>query len=206
MPVLDRLLIALLLKCSAIFLLGTSQISFNDHGMLALPLSEFRFGQWANYGRLLFVLLLSIGGIYIAIAFRFGNLAIQFVAIVSELLLIVVTVTPTFNGLHELAANGLLALLFIYFGSRLYLVSSFWIAAHLIAPIVIVMGLMNYSLANFGMLQKSFICYLVIIVNLDCLLLTEFLTLLVWHREEKPKRIKKADRIRTPRVIYRRYS
>ena len=161
------LLFASLVLCSAGFVSIVTGISSADPAMFAEPLSNFRYGRWAGLGMVAFLLLIAIGLIYIAIARTFAERDIQFVSILSTILIIFVAVTPTVHAGHEFAANGLMILLYGFFSVRLYRADSFWFFVCLAAPLFVLAAVYTWSELNFGTIQKSIIFLLVVMVVLD---------------------------------------
>ena len=193
-----------LFLCSVYFTWIVVSISTTDLQMLNEPLSNFRFGRWAFHGTLAFFLLIVVGLLYIAIAFQFAERGVQFVALFASILIIFVSVTPSYHAGHELAANGLMILLFGFYGVRLSRASSFWLFAHVLAPIAILATIASISHVNFGTVQKSFIVYLVFLVNVDSLVLLGVSFSPEWQSRVSAKKKTVKVRIPTPRVIYRK--
>lgn len=203
MRLLNQLLLCLLLLLGIVFISTVLYLSINDPILEQAPLSDFRYGHSRYFGVLLFFILLSIGGIYIYFSRKFGSIHTQCVAYSSEFLLIVILGTPSYTFIHDLAANFLMAMIYIYFFFRILHSGSVWVITHAIIPICIILALINMSLLNLGMLQKSFIIYLVIIVIIDCCLLSDVLSLF-FADEEKKERVR--VQIRTPVLMRRKFS
>lgn len=165
------LLFGLLFFCSGFFAFIVVAISATDPQMFPEPLSNFRYGRWASLGLLAFFLLTVVGLLYIAIATSFAGKDVQFFAILATILIIYVTLTPTVHAGHELAANGLMLMLYFFFAIRLVRAESYWLIAHLVAPALVLGTVLSITSLNFGTVQKSFIFYLVLMVNIDSAIL-----------------------------------
>jgi hypothetical protein len=189
------LLFGFLFICSVSFTLLVVAISATDPQMFPQPLSNFRYGRWANFGLLAFFLLTAVGVLYIAIATSYAGKDVQFFAILATILIIFVTLTPTVHTGHELAANGLMLMLYLFFAYRLFRASSLWLFVHLPAPAIVLGCAATLTSLNFGTIQKSFIFYLVLMVNIDAVILLGLSLSLPAKQPSKQK-----TRIPLPRV------
>jgi hypothetical protein len=151
---------------TVLFLLMFVVIHLLDPTFIGKPLSMSRDGKLAMLGYVIFGLLACIGVGQCAmywIARRFIEFAVLLLALG---MLIFVAVTPTQDGDHTFASLVLLGFIYLFYAIRLYLSSSIWIFAHLLAPIVIVA--IAAVKQNYGIVQKAVILYSVLTINLDC--------------------------------------
>ncbi|MFO0938917.1 MAG: hypothetical protein U0798_20630 [Gemmataceae bacterium] len=204
MPSIKRLLWIALLICSTLFCLFVIRL-MADPATRAEPLSNSRYGSTALWGRFAFFLLIQIGWLYASMAFLLEDKSTFVVACFATFLIVYIALTPTLDGGHMLAANGLMLLLYGYYAYRLYDVQSFWFLLHLSMPIVIILSLVSLSQFNFGMIQKATILYLVATVLIDNAILCG---ISIGHfdgfqRKEPNKKTIKV-RIRSPRVMFRK--
>ena len=151
---------------TVLFLLMFVVIHLLDPTFIGKPLSMSRDGGYATLGYVIFGLLACIGagqcGMY-WIARRFIEFAVLLLAVG---LLVFVAVTPSQNGDHTCASLLLLGFIYLFYAVRLYLSSSIWFFAHLLAPILIVA--LAAVKQNYGIVQKAVILYSVLTINLDC--------------------------------------
>lgn len=193
---LRHLLFGLLFCCSVFFAFLVVAISATDPQMFPEPLSNFRYGRWAYLGLLAFFLLTVVGLLYIAIAMNYAGKDVQFFALLATILIIFVTLTPTVHTGHELAANGLMLMLYGFYAFRLSRAGSFWLLGHLIAPVFVLATVSTISSLNFGTIQKSFIFYLVLMVNIDSAILLDLSVSLPAKRPSKTKTIIPLPRVK----------
>ena len=130
---------------------------------LGEPLSMFRDGEQSWLGYLLFASLLAIGWLYTAALIRAGEEDEAVSGVLAGLLLLVVAVTPSFEGFHLLCSGVLLLLLFLHYWRLLRESESPWLVLHVLAPfaLVLVSGCHSY-----GLWQKSMILYFVVLATI----------------------------------------
>jgi hypothetical protein len=129
---------------------------------LGQPLSLFRDGEQGWLGYLLFAFLLLIGLLYMRALIRAGKEEEAVTAGLAALLLLIVAVTPSFQGLHLLCSLILLLLLFAHYGRLLRQSGSPWLILHGLAPFLLVLLSGCHS---YGLWQKSLIVYMVVLAN-----------------------------------------
>jgi hypothetical protein len=138
------------------------------------PLSMFRDGpdgvaRWLGY--LLFGLLLLAGGLLIRTLHRARRFLDVGVFRFAAGLLLLVAVTPSLNGDHELCSFFLLALLYFYYAALLYSAGSVWLVAHLPVPAALLLLTRAHS---FGLWQKALILYFLLAITAQHHLLTQW--------------------------------
>jgi hypothetical protein len=129
---------------------------------LAEPLSMFRDGEQAWLGHVLFAVLLLVMLVYARDAFRAGEEQEAIIAGLAALLLLIVAVTPSFDGFHVLSSFLLLLLLFAHYWRLLRESGSAWFIVHVLAPFALVLP----GCHSYGLWQKCLIVYLVGLANL----------------------------------------
>ena len=129
--------------------------------LLHQPLSIFRDGEQRLIGGMLF-LLLVIGTILIRKLISLHGYVGGFVLAVAFALLLIVATTPSMSVLHHLCALGLLSLVGFYYTMWLNLEKPRWLWPHLILTTVILWGA---AFDSYGLWQKGFILYLVLLIN-----------------------------------------
>jgi hypothetical protein len=146
--------------------------------LLHQPLSMFRDGGrwWLGYA--LFAVLLLIGGLYTRALARARREAETVIAGLAALLLLVVAVTPSWEGFHLLCSLLLFALLFGYYAVLLQRVSGALLFAHLVVPVALAL---LTSFQSYGLWQKGFVAYLILAA-------VAHHHLLVRHAGERPAR------------------
>src|SRR5262245_25642127 len=127
--------------------------------LLAQPLSTFRDGDLAKVGYLLFALLLTAAGLYVARLWRAGRDVEGTVASFAGGLLVLVAVTPSFDAIHLMYSAFLFVLLFVYYGVLTYQTGTVAFVLHVQVPFVL---LAATRLHSYGAWQKGFIVYLVL--------------------------------------------
>jgi hypothetical protein len=133
---------------------------FDDR--LALPLSQFRDGEQAWLGYLLFTALVVASVMYTRDLIRAGKDEEALTAGLAASLLMIVAVTPSLQGFHILSSLLLLVLLFGHYWWLLRNSGSPWIIVHLSAPLALA-WLSGYH--SYGLWQKCLIVYLVALAN-----------------------------------------
>ena len=139
-------------------LLAAAHIADDPKGVVARPLSQFRDGQAAWLGYLLFGLLLLITGLYVHRLWRTSREGEAVTAGLAAALLALVAVTPSLDGFHVMFSIQLFLLLYAYYGVLLYQTKKIWYILHLIAPLAL---LLLTQLHSYGLWQKCFIVYFV---------------------------------------------
>ena len=148
------------LAASAFFLLLVcAHLDGDPARLLHQPLSIFRDGDQAWLGYPLFLLLLAVGLLYAAALARARREAEATVSCLAVVLLLVVVLTPSFDGVHNLASFALLLLLFGYYGLLLFRAGAFWLPLHLSVPFALAAAT---GLQSYGLWQKGFIAYCVL--------------------------------------------
>lgn len=148
---------------SALFVLLLCS-AHRDGRSLDFPLSMFRDGNQRYIGAILFLLLGGIGAIQTRklLSLRayagFGTLIFSFV------LLLIVALTPSADGLHHLCALGLLSLIGFYYTMWLRLEKPHWLWPHILLTAVILSGAI---FGAYGFWQKGFILYLLLLLNVQ---------------------------------------
>lgn len=189
---------------SLLFLALLAAVQLLDPAMVDRPLSLFRDGRWAAAGYALFGLLLNACGLHVRAYHRQGEWRRMGVPVFSTILLAVVAVTPSYNGVHGLAAFGLLGLVFGHYGWRLTAAGGLLaLTAHLLPPLLLSVYVGLYGL-TYGVWQKGLILYFLLALNLDHLLLTGRLRVPGPDDFARPKRRAKTREYR-PRVRWTRY-
>jgi hypothetical protein len=140
-------------------LLFVAHAAGDPERLLGQPLSELRDGEQGWLGYTLFAALLVVGVLYIGALVRSRRAGEAAVAGLAVLLLVVVTVTPSWGASHLLSSLVLLLLLHVYYGLLLYRAESFWLLVHLLMPVALA-GATGFH--SYGMWQKSFIAYCVV--------------------------------------------
>lgn len=163
------------------------------------PLSLFR-EKSPVVGYTLFGLLALIGGLHLRTYYRLGLDRQLFAPVCSLLLLAVVAVTPSPDGLHTLAALVLLGFVFGWYAFRLYRVASPWLFVHLAVP---VLALVLTAAQSYGLWQKTVVVYFILAANIDCLLVTGRLVL-PGPEDFGRARHRQSRNGYTPRVIWKR--
>jgi len=130
---------------------------------LEQPLSLFRDGEQAWVGYLLFAALLLIGLLYTVALIRAGKEEEAVCAGLAALLLFIVAVTPSLEGVHLLCSLLLLMLLFGHYWRLLRESGSSWLIPHSLAPFVLVLVSGYHS---YGLWQKGLILYIVVLANI----------------------------------------
>jgi hypothetical protein len=141
-----------------------------DPGKLVdLPLSLFRDGPLWAFGYALFALLLVAGGLMVATLLRAGLHGHTFLFSLTAVLLLLVAVSPSYNALHLFLAFVLLAVFYGYYAAVLHSAASPWLWAHLASPLLVLSATQFHS---YGLWQKSFIVYFLLVVNVHHHLVT----------------------------------
>jgi hypothetical protein len=104
-------------------------------------------------------LLLVDGLLYTTALWRRERVGEATGASLALVLLLIVALTPSLDGLHLVCSLLLLSLLFGYYAVLLYRAGSVWIAVHLPMPIVLLLATYPHG---YGLWQKAFIVYLVL--------------------------------------------
>jgi hypothetical protein len=167
----------------------------NTLHLLQYPLSEFRDGERAWYGYLLFAALLLTGFVYtraLALAERFGE---ALVSALATFLLLVVAATPSWGPFHLFCSLLLLLLLFSYFTSLLYRAESFWLLAHLAVPPALALATRFHS---YGIWQKALIAYFVL-----ALVIRHHLLVPLMRKGDEPRRGPRRSHSSKRRKVYR---
>ncbi len=180
-----------------LILLATAHIG-NTHAV-DLPLSFFR-EQHPFVGYTLFFLLALINCLHLWTYCRLRLGRELFIPAASLVLLSVITLTPSPDTGHSVAAFILLGLVFGWYSVRLYWVTSPWLLVHVIVPPLL---LLATGAASYGVWQKPIIIYFVLAANIDCLLVTGRLAL-PGPDDFKRKRRRGLRVNYTPPVIQRR--
>jgi hypothetical protein len=136
--------------------------------LLAQPLSMFRDGPWGWIGYTLFALLLLIGSLYTRALVRTRHEVKAAASAFAVLLLLIVTLTPSWGGFHYLCSLLLLVLLYGYYALLLREAESPWRFLHWAVPVVLAILTRFHS---YGIWQKSFVAYFVLLANLHHVLL-----------------------------------
>ena len=139
------------------------------------PLSMLRDGpdgvaRWLGY--LLFGLLLLAGALLIQAFYRARRFLDVGVFGFAAGLLLLVAVTPSLNGDHELCSFFLLALLYLYYAGLLYSAGSAWLVAHLPVPMALLLLTRAHS---FGLWQKALILYFLLAITIQHHFLAQWL-------------------------------
>jgi hypothetical protein len=152
-----------LASAAFVFLLLSAHGAGDLDQRLAQPLSLFRDGEHGWLGHVLFALLLLIGVVYTVALVRARKEDEAASAGLAAVLLFIVAVTPSFQGLHLLCSFGLMLLLFRHYGRLLRQSGSPWLILHLVAPclLVLVSGCHSY-----GLWQKGLVLYIVALANI----------------------------------------
>jgi hypothetical protein len=124
------------------------------------PLSTFRDGPQGWLGYALFAALLLVSLLYLAALVRFDRLGEAAVSGLAVVLLLVVALTPSWGGFHLLCSLLLFMLLFGYYSLLFYRMEGVWLFVHLAAPVVLALVT---NLHSYGLWQKSFIAYFVLL-------------------------------------------
>jgi uncharacterized membrane protein YccC len=151
---------------SLLFVMLTVLAHVLEPELLRHPLSFSRDGVAAGVGRAAFVALsLAIGG-YVVVYLRAAASVRRFVfgPLVAAVLMLVVTVTPTKNLLHDVAAGGLLVWTTLFFAVRMLDVSP-WRAGGFLAAVVIGVGLVLLVGPQWS--QKLLVLIQVVAMNID---------------------------------------
>jgi hypothetical protein len=130
--------------------------------LLRLPLSMFRDEYTAPVGYTLFALLLVIGGLMLITllrSYRYGHVC--FFAL-TALLLLLIALTPSENDFHLFCSIVLFVLLYGYYAWQLYEAESLCLWAHLAVPGLLLAATCCHS---YGLWQKSFIVYFLLVIN-----------------------------------------
>jgi hypothetical protein len=184
---------------TALFLVLLAAAHVQDPDAPDRPLSLFREESPA-VGYSLFGLLALAGGLHLRTYYRLGLGRELYAPAASLVLLAVVAATPSPDGLHTLAALGLLGFVFGWYALRLYRVASPWLLAHLAAPALV---LLLTAAQSYGLWQKLVVVYFLLAANIDCLLVTGRLVL-PGPGEFGPTRRRGRRRAYAPRVIWKR--
>ncbi len=123
------------------------------------PLSMFRDDGLEAVGYLLFGLLLVLGGLAVVPTVRLEHYGGTVVYALGWLLLLVVAVTPSLDGLHNTCAFLLLGLLYVYYAALLFPAGALWVYLHLVVPLLLAVATQSHS---YGLWQKSLIAYFVV--------------------------------------------
>lgn len=158
---------AVVLVPSVLFLVLLAVVHLSDPDMVEKPLSMFRDGRWAAAGYALFGLLFLMGLGQVRAYRVLGRRDALWVPVFALVLLAVVGLTPSWDADHGAASFLLLAVIFGYYFTRLYLAESPWVFAHVAVPVVLFM--VTAVTFSYGIWQKGLIVYFVVAVNLDCL-------------------------------------
>jgi hypothetical protein len=130
--------------------------------LLGLPLSQFRDGPSAVFGYALFGLLLAIAAMMIVTLWRCRLYHHVSPFCLAGFLLLLVAATSSVNGFHLLCSFVLFGLLYAYYALLLYKKSPAWLWAHLAVPALLVLMTQAHS---YGLWQKSFIVYYLLVAN-----------------------------------------
>jgi hypothetical protein len=136
---------------------------------LALPLSMFRDGEYANFGYALFALLLVIAALMLRRLHRAGRDVDAVLLGVVSVFLVLVAITPSLDGFHGLFSFVLIGLLYAYYAAVLHREGPIWMWLHLALPVLLLAATRFHS---YGLWQKSIIVYFVLVVNLQHWLVT----------------------------------
>jgi hypothetical protein len=164
--------------------------------LLGLPLSMLREEGHAPAGYTLFALLLAIGGLMAHILLQgkqYGQVALFALA---ALLLLLIALTPSANAFHLFCSLVLFTLLFGYYARLLYHAESALLWVHLAVPLFLI-PLTDFH--SYGLWQKCFIVYFLLVVNIHHHLLSREL-------RQQEKRHRRSATVRwhpRKRVIYR---
>ena len=168
------------------------------------PLSLLREDGSPWVGYLLFALLLAIGSEGARTARRVGASHHMVFYAVLTILLTIVALTPSFDGLHHLCSFLAMSMVYFYFAVVLYSRDEFFVCAiHLFVPIIIAF---QTRMVSYGIWQKSLIAYFVAAAMLHEVILKG------WQAEQsgwlrigtfedkKPRAVRKNHRRRQRRV------
>ena len=131
---------------------------------LTRPLSTFREGHTLLIGYLMFALLLVISGFMLLKTARLQRSEDVSVFGTTTFLLLVITVTPSDNDIHILCSIFLFLTLFIYYCIILSEFGRVWLSMNLAIPFVI---LVLTGVRSYGLWQKSYILYLLLVINMQ---------------------------------------
>lgn len=124
-----------------------------------LPMSRLRDGELAWLGYLAFTSLAALGALYLGGLVRHRQGDDAAVAAFSLVLLAVVAMTPSDNGLHLNFALLLLAYVYVFYGLLLHRSGHPLLTAHLAAPIILAVAT---RVQTYGVFQKCLILYFVL--------------------------------------------
>lgn len=157
--------------------------------LLGQPLSLFREEKraWLGYG--LFWSLFLVGVCQTLILVRSRRREEAYVAGLATLLLLAVASTGSYGGFHLFCSLLLLLLLFGYYTFLLVRANSFWLFAHLFVPVVLGFATRLHS---YGVWQKGFIVYFVLVCTVHHHLLARQLPR---RRDSRKQRVKKSYKV-----------
>lgn len=162
--------------------------------LLGQPLSLFREEKraWLGYG--LFWSLFLVGVAQTLILVRADRREEAYVSGFATLLLLAVATTDSYGGLHLFCSLLLLLVLFGYYAFLLFRANSFWFFGHLFVPVVL--GLAT-RLHSYGVWQKGFIVYFVLVCTVHHHLVARQLPERRKRRKARAKKSCKVGLIRT---------
>ena len=166
-----------------------------DGTLLDQPLSMFRDGGQRYFGEILFLLLGMIGSLLIRQLLISRSYASVAVLSFSFALLLVVAVTPSVDRLHDVCAFGLLGFVGGYYTVWLGLEKPNWLWPHVAALTIVVLGAW---FGEYGFWQKSFILYVVLLINVQY----SKMTLISWRQSFDLSEIASWGGLRTWSVLF----
>ena len=166
-----------------------------DGTLVDQPLSMFRDGGQRYFGEILFLLLGMIGSLLIRQLLVARSYASVAVLSFSFALLLVVAITPSVDRLHDVCAFGLLSLVGGYYTVWLCWEKPSWLWPHVAALTIVVLGAW---FGEYGFWQKSFILYVVLLINVQY----SNMTLISWRQRFDFSEIASWGGLRTWSVLF----